>query len=303
MGSPRPGRPSFVKIGVTFPQTEIGSDRGAVRAYAQRVEELGFNHVLAYDHVLGADPAVYEGWNGPYDVDTTFHEPFVMFGYMAALTSLEMVTGIIILPQRQTALVAKQAAEVDLLTGGRFRLGVGLGWNAVEYEALGKNFADRGRRVAEQVELMRRLWTERTVTFNGQHETVVGAGLAPLPIQRPIPVWFGGQSNPAYARIGRLADGWFPQVPPGPHLEEARTIVAQAAVEAGRDPSTIGMEGRVSWGVGGAERLIDHVDRWRAAGATHVSVNTMGAGLGPVDSHLKTLTIAAEALRLSPSAR
>ena len=292
-----------MKIGVVFPQTELGGDRGAVRAYAQRVEELGFSHVVAYDHVLGADPAVYEGWNGPYDVDTTFHEPFVMFGYMAALTSLEMVTGIIILPQRQTALVAKQAAEVDQLTGGRFRLGVGLGWNAVEYEALGKNFADRGRRVAEQVELMRRLWTERTVTFNGQYESVVGAGLAPLPIQRPIPVWFGGQSPPAYARIGRLADGWFPQVPPGPHLDEAKTIVAQAAAEAGRDPSTIGMEGRVSWGVGGAERLIDHVDRWRSAGATHLSINTMGAGLGPVDSHLKTLTIAAEALRLSPSAR
>lgn len=286
-----------------FPQTELGGDRGAVRAYAQRAEELGFSHVAAYDHVLGADPAVYPDWSGPYDVDTTFHEPFVLFGYMAALTSLELVTAIIILPQRQTALVAKQAAEVDLLTGGRFRLGIGLGWNPVEYEALGKNFADRGSRLAEQVELMRRLWTERTVTFTGQHETVTGAGLAPLPVQRPIPVWFGGQSPRAYARIGQLADGWFPQVPPGQQLDEAKAVVAQAAVEAGRDPSEIGMEGRVSWGVGGAERLIDHVDRWRAAGATHVSVNTMGANLGSVDGHLKTLTIAAEALRLSAGAR
>lgn len=292
-----------MKIGVVFPQTELGGDRGAVRAYAQRAEELGFSHVVAYDHVVGADPAVYADWSGPYDVDTTFHEPFVLFGYMAALTSLEMVTGIIILPQRQTALVAKQAAEVDLLTGGRFRLGVGLGWNPVEYEALGKNFADRGRRVGEQVELMRRLWTERTVTFTGQHETVTGAGLAPLPVQRPIPVWFGGQSPRAYARIGQLADGWFPQVPPGQQLDEAKAVVVQAAAEAGRDPSEIGMEGRVSWGVGGAERLIDHVDRWRAAGATHVSVNTMGASLGSVDGHLKTLTIAAEALRLSAGAR
>jgi probable F420-dependent oxidoreductase len=250
--------------------------------------------------VLGADPAVHQGWNGPYDIDTTFHEPFVMFGYLAGITSLELVTGIIILPQRQTALVAKQAAEVDLLTGGKFRLGIGLGWNAVEYEALGKNFADRGRRIGEQVELMRRLWTERSVTFTGEHETVTGAGLAPLPVQRPIPVWFGAQSKPAYLRAGRLADGWFPQMPPGPQLDEARGIVAQAAAEAGRDPAAIGMEGRVSWGVGGAERLIDHVERWRAAGASHVSVNTMGASLGSVDGHLKTLTIIAEALRLQP---
>ncbi len=193
-----------MRVGVVFPQTEIGADVGAVRAYAQRVEELGYRHVLAYDHVLGADPAVHRGWQGPYDVTTTFHEPFVLFGYLAGITSLELVTGIIILPQRQTALVAKQAAEVDLLTRGRFRLGVGLGWNAVEYEALGQDFATRGRRIEEQVDLLRRLWTEPTVTFHGRFDEVTGAGLAPLPVQRPIPVWFGGQSDPAYRRIG----GW-----------------------------------------------------------------------------------------------
>jgi probable F420-dependent oxidoreductase len=287
-----------VKIGVVFPQTEIGADVGAVRAYAQRVEELGFSHMLAYDHVVGADPAVHEGWDGPYDITTTFHEPMVLFGYLAGLTSLELVTGIIILPQRQTALVAKQAAEVDLLTGGKFRLGVGLGWNAVEYEALGKNFADRGRRMTEQITLLRRLWTERTVTFNGDHERVTGAGLAPMPVQRPIPVWIGGQSRPAYVRIGQLADGWFPQVPPGPRLDEARAIVEQAATEAGRDPATLGLEGRVSWREGQTERLAEHVGRWRAAGATHVSVNTMGAGLASVDAHLAALTETAAALNL-----
>jgi probable F420-dependent oxidoreductase len=191
-----------VRIGVTFPQTEIGADPGAIRAYAQRVEELGFSHVLAYDHVLGADPAVHEGWNGPYDVDTTFHEPFVLFGYLAGLCSLELVTGIIILPQRQTALVAKQAAEVDLLTGGRFRLGVGLGWNAVEYEALGKDFGDRGARMTEQVALLRDLWTRRSVSFDGRYEQVTGAGLAPPPVQRPIPVWFGGSSPAAWLTAG-----------------------------------------------------------------------------------------------------
>jgi probable F420-dependent oxidoreductase len=287
-----------VQIGVVFPQTEIGADRGAVRAYAERVEELGFRHVLAYDHVVGADPEVHRGWSGPYDVHTTFHEPFVLYGYLAALTSLELVTGIIILPQRQTALVAKQAAEVDLLTGGKFRLGVGLGWNAVEYEALGKDFRNRGARLGEQVALMRRLWTEPAVTFTGKYETVTGAGLAPLPVQRPIPVWFGAQSPRAYERAGRLADGWFPQVPPGPRLGEARAMVEAAAVAAGRDPSGLGMDGRVSWGERGAEQLVDHVGRWRDAGASHVSVNTMGAGLGGVDGHLAALTAAAEALGL-----
>jgi len=289
-----------VNIGLVFPQTEIGSDRGAIRAYGERAHELGFTHILAYDHVLGADPAVHQGWNGPYDVDTTFHEPFVLFGYLAAITPLELVTGIVILPQRQTALVAKQAAEVDLLTGGNFRLGVGLGWNAVEYEALGKNFADRGKRIGEQVELMRRLWTERTVTFTGSYETVTGAGLAPLPVQRPIPVWFGARSRPAYARAGWLADGWFPQVPPGPQLDEARAIVAQAATEAGRDPAAIGMEGQVSWAADGAERLIDHVERWRAAGASHVSVSTMRANLGSPEGHLNALAIIAQVLELQP---
>src|SRR5882757_9300019 len=221
-----------MQIGVVFPQTEIGPDAGAVRSYGQRVEELGFAHVLAYDHVVGADPAVHHGWDGPYDVHTTFHEPFVLFGYLAALISLELVTGIIILPQRQTVLVAKQAAEVDLLTDGRFRLGVGLGWNAVEYEALGKDFSNRGARVEEQVALLRRLWTEQTVTHDGPSERVTGAGLAPLPVQRPIPVWFGAGSPRAYRRAGRLGDGWFPMVGPGPELEQARQQVAQAATEA-----------------------------------------------------------------------
>jgi probable F420-dependent oxidoreductase len=289
-----------MNIGVVFPQTEIGPDAGAVRAYAQRVEELGFTHVLAYDHVLGADPAVHEGWNGPYNLDSTFHEPLVLFGYLAALTSLELVTGILILPQRQTALVAKQAAEVDLLTGGRFRLGIGLGWNAVEYEALGQSFAGRGVRMAEQVALLRRLWTEPSVTFAGTHERVTGAGLAPRPIQRPIPVWFGAQSHRAYQRAGQLGDGWFPQVPPGPRLDEARQVVEQAADEAGRNPAELGMEGRVSWGAGAAEKLLSQVGKWRDAGATHVSINTMGAGLTSIDDHLASLAAAAAALGLSP---
>ncbi|HEY2442238.1 MAG TPA: LLM class F420-dependent oxidoreductase, partial [Streptosporangiaceae bacterium] len=256
-----------MQVGVVFPQTEIGPDPAAVRAYAERVEELGYRHVMAYDHVLGADPAVHKDWSGPYDISSAFHEPLVLFGYLAALTRLELVTGIIILPQRQTALVAKQAAEVDLLSGGRLRLGIGLGWNRVEYEALGKDFSTRGRRADEQVALLRRLWTERSVTFEGDSERVTGAGLAPLPVQRPIPIWFGASSTAAYQRAGRLGDGWFPQVPPGPRLDAARAVVEEAAVAAGRDPSAIGMDGRISWTADTAG-FVAKADGWRQAGAS-----------------------------------
>jgi probable F420-dependent oxidoreductase len=286
-----------MRIGVVFPQTEIGADAGAVRAYAEHVEALGFTHLLAYDHVVGADPNVHAGWDGPYDLHNTFHEPLVTFGYLAAVTtSLELVTGILILPQRQTVLVAKQAAEVDLLSGGRLRLGVGLGWNAVEYEALGEDFSNRGKRSEEQVDLMRTLWTEQTVTYHGTYHQVTGAGLAPLPIQRPIPVWFGASSPRARRRAGRLGDGWFPMVGPGPKLDQALQEVAQAATEAGRDPAQIAMEGRVSWN-DNADDLAGGLRAWADAGASHVSINTMGAGLASVDDHLRALTGAAETAR------
>jgi probable F420-dependent oxidoreductase len=285
-----------MRIGVVFPQTELGGDVGAVRAYVQRAEELGFTHVLAYDHVVGADPAVHTGWDGPYDVHTTFHEPMVLYGYLAAVTSMELVTGIIILPQRQTALVAKQAAEVDLLTGGKFRLGVGIGWNRVEYEALAQDFSTRGKRMEEQIALLRRLWTEQTVTFDGTFDRVTGAGLAPMPVQQPIPVWVGAQSPRAYRRAGRLADGWFPQMAPGPQLDEARRIVTEAAAEADRDPAGLGMEGRLRWQED-QDQLATAMQQWQGAGATHLSVNTMGAGLKTVDDHLAALARAAEAVK------
>lgn len=288
-----------MQIGVVFPQTEIGSDVGAIRSYVAAVETFGYRHVLAYDHVLGADPSAHPGWRGPYNLYSTFHEPMVLYGYLAALTSMELVTGIIILPQRQTALAAKQAAQVDLLTAGRFRFGVGLGWNAVEYEALGKSFSDRGRRMEEQVGLLRLLWSQESVSFEGHFETVRGAGIAPLPLQRPIPIWFGAQSPPAYRRAGRLADGWFPQAQPGAGLEEAKEIVDESAREAGRSPDSLGMEGRISFA---PNRQVDDVcasvEAWRKAGASHVSVNTMGAGFAGVDAHLTALEALSDELRL-----
>ncbi len=282
-----------MKIGVVFPQTEIGADRGAVRGWAEAVSELGYHHVLAYDHVVGADTRVYAGWNGPYDLHSTFHEPFVLFGYLAAISSLELVTGIVILPQRQTVLVAKQATEVDLLSGGRFRLGVGIGWNAVEYEALDKSFSNRGQRISEQVELMRRLWTEESVTFAGRFETVTGAGLAPLPVQRPIPIWFGATSAAALRRVGQLADGWFPLLAPGPQLDEALIIIEKAALEAGREAAAIGMEGFIDLGHDGLGDLERQVASWRSLRATHVSLNTMRQGLRSVDEHVELLAAAA----------
>jgi probable F420-dependent oxidoreductase len=281
-----------MRIGVVFPQTEIGGDVGAVRTYAKGVEELGFSHITIYDHVVGADPKVHKDWSGPYDVHTTFHEPLVLYGYLAAATSMELVTGVLILPQRQTVLAAKQATEVDLLTGGKFRMGVGIGWNPVEYEALGQDFRTRGKRLEEQITLMRRLWTEETVTFDGTFDKITGAGLAPLPVQRPIPVWIGAQSPPAYRRAGRLGDGWFPQMPPGPELDEARRLVEEAAAEAGRDPARLGMEGRVVWQPD-REVLAAKLRKWQEAGATHVSVNTMGADLKTVGDHLDALSDAA----------
>ena len=290
-----------MRVGVVFPQTELGGDVGAVRAYGQGVEALGYSHLLAYDHVLGADPAIHAPWHGPYDIATTFHEPFVMFGYLAGVTTaLELVTGIIILPQRQTALVAKQAAEVDLLAGGRFRLGVGLGWNAVEYEALGQRFDRRGRRLTEQIGLLRRLWTEASVTHAGEFDTITGAGLAPAPVQRPIPVWIGGSSDAAYRRMGRLADGWFPQVRPGEDLDRARAVIAAAAEAAGRDPEALGMEGRVGWLPDDPAKFERQVGRWRDAGASHLGINTMGAGLDGVDAHLAALARAAEVAGVAP---
>ncbi|HEY1989031.1 MAG TPA: LLM class F420-dependent oxidoreductase [Acidimicrobiales bacterium] len=287
-----------MRIGVVFPQTELGGAVASVRSYGQGVEALGFIHLLTYDHVLGADPEVHRNWAGPYDSATTFHEPLVMFGYLAAVTTIELVTGILILPQRQTALVAKQAAEVDLLTEGRFRLGVAIGWNSVEYEALGKDFTNRGRRLDEQIDLLRRLWTEDSVTFEGTFEQVVGASLAPLPVQRPIPVWLGAASDPAYRRIGRLADGWFPMVPPGEKLDRARSIIEASAAEAGRDVTALGMEGRVTWNPDDPDLFLRQVDRWRDAGATHLGIDTMRLGLGSVDEHLGALEAAAKLLEL-----
>ena len=228
-----------MKIGAVYPQTEYGNDPIAIRYYAQTVEGLGFSHVVAYDHVLGANPNRPGGWQGPYTFQSAFQEPFVLFSFMAAVThGLEFTPGVIILPQRQTALVAKQAATLDVLSGGRLRLGVGLGWNQVEYISLGQDFHTRGRRIEEQVALLRQLWTQPLVEFSGTWHAVPDAGINPLPVQRPIPIWFGGHAEDALRRIARLADGWLSnsrtQGDARPYLDQLARFLA----ESGREPAT-----------------------------------------------------------------
>ncbi len=274
-----------MRVGVVFPQTEIGADPAVIRDFAQTAESLGYQHILAYDHVIGANPASRPGWRPPYTHLDMFHEPFVLFGFLAGITRrIEFTSGVIILPQRQTVLVAKQAAALDVLSNGRLRLGVGIGWNPVEYEALGMNFHDRGRRSEEQVEVMRKLWTQELMTFQGQWHKITDAGINPLPVQRPIPIWFGGSDERALERLGRLGDGWFPLLGPDEKCREMIDKVRAYARQAGRAPEAIGIEGRITFGHDGGnkdmqQKWLEQMAAWKALGATHVSLNTMKAGL------------------------
>lgn len=281
---------STLRYGAVFPQLEIGDDPLAIRDYAQAVEGMGYHYLMPYDHVLGANPERPGGWQGPYTHRDMFHEVFVLFGYLAALTQrLEFATGILILPQRQTALVAKQAAQIDVLSGGRLRLGIGIGWNAVEYEALGENFHNRGKRSEEQIALLRELWTKPLVTFHGRYHTVTDAGINPLPVQRPIPVWLGGMADVTLERAARLADGWIPNPVP---FDKAQAMVdtLHAHLQAnGRSPGSFGIDIRVSVRTQARAEWARYVEDWRALGATHAGLNTMGAGFGRLDDHLNAL--------------
>jgi probable F420-dependent oxidoreductase len=280
-----------MRVGAVFPQTESGTDVGAIREYLQAVEQLGYRHLVAYDHVLGADTKTRPDWKGPYSASSLFHEPFALFAFAAAITRLELAPAVIVLPQRQTALVAKQAAEIDILTGGRFRMGVGLGWNNVEFEALGMKFTDRNKRMEEQIALMRHLWTEPVVDFRGRWHRIDRAGLNPLPVQRPIPVWMGGTVDDALRRIARIGDGWFPQHPPSDTGREAFERFRGYLKDAGRDPATFPIEGRVSIAriKGGPDEWVATARGFRDLGCSHVEINTAAAGLATLAEHVKTL--------------
>ena len=279
-----------MKIGVVFPQTEIGADPAAVRDYAQAAEGLGYDHLLAFDHVIGANAASRPGWSGTYDSNHMFHEIFVLFGYLAALTErMELVTGVVILPQRQTALVAKQAAEVDVLSGGRLRLGIGIGWNAVEFEALGEDFTNRGKRSEEQIEFMRALWANELLTYEGKWHRITDAGLNPLPAARSIPIWIGGHADIVLRRTANVADGWMPLIPPD---DKARTEVEKLrgyAREAGRDPAEIGIESWFTIGDRTPGDWLEWIAAWEGLGATHLTLNTMESGFASPAEHIDAI--------------
>lgn len=283
------------RIGAVFPQLEMPADPLVIRDYVQAIEAMGFDHMVIYDHVVGADPANRPGWDKPYSVTSLFQEPLVLMAYLAGhTTTLEFMTGVLILPQRQTTLVAKQAACIDIFLEGRLRLAVGTGWNEVEYEALGADFANRGKVLDEQVDVLRKLWTEQSITYRGEFHTVTEAGLSPLPRQRPIPLWIGGNAPPAMRRAARVGDGWLPVQP----AEKAAGLVAsfREAVEAGgRDPGSVGLENLIFAGntLGGDVRsacqISADIAAWRDAGANGIAVHTMGAGLGGPEGHLDFL--------------
>lgn len=290
-----------MNIGVVFPQTELPADPVVIRDYAQTAEGLGYTHVLAYDHVLGANPDRLGGWSGPYSSRDPFHEPLVLFSYLAGVTQrLGFATGIIILPQRQTALFAKQAANLDVLCGGRLRIGIGLGWNEVEYTALNENFRNRGRRIEEQVILLRRLWTDPLVTYQGRWHTIPDAGLNPLPVQRPIPLWFGGQADPVLRRAARLGDGWMPNSRSVTETRRLIDIIRAYRDQAGLPWERFGIEVRMHYGEGAVSVWQRTIAEWSDAGATHLSFNTMGHGFDHPDQHLAAVRLFADAAGLTP---
>ncbi len=279
-----------MKIGVVYPQTEFGHDPIAIREYAQTIEGLGYTHVIAYDHILGANPNRPGGWQGPYTYENVFMEPLILFSFMAAVTQkLEFTTGIIILPQRQTAVFAKQAATLDVLSGGRTRLGVGLGWNEVEYLALNQDFHTRGKRIEEQVLILRQLWTQELVNFTGRWHTIPDAGINPLPVQRPIPIWFGGHADAVLERVARLGDGWMPGYRTPADAQPAMDKLDRYLAGAGRNRDQLGLQVRLPYGEGNPETWRDLIRGWEAIGATHLALNSMGHGFKGPAAHLAAL--------------
>jgi probable F420-dependent oxidoreductase len=269
-----------VRLGVLLPQSEGMRDPTATKDFAQAVESLGFDHLIVFDHVVGADPENRPpGWRTFYNHKTFVHEPLVLFGFLGGVTSrLEFSSEIIILPQRQTVLFAKQAAEADYLTGGRLRLGLGIGWNTLEFEALNERFSNRGRRIEEQVEVLRALWTQEVVDYKGRWHKIDRAGVNPMPVQRPIPLWMGGYAEPVLRRVAAVADGWMPLFKPGEDTSKQMTAQLRGYIqEAGRKGSDVGIEGRINLSEGNLEDWLNQFEEWKGLGATHVGVSTGGS--------------------------
>jgi probable F420-dependent oxidoreductase len=291
-----------MKVGVIYPQYEYGNDPAAMRDYAQLAESLKFTHIEAYDHVLGANPDRPGGWKGRYTYQTPFQEVFVLFGYLSALTErIGFMSGILILPQRQTSVVAKQAATLDVLSKGRMRLGVGLGWNEVEFISLGQDFHTRGRRIEEQVNLLRRLWTEPLVEFAGRWDRVDDAGLNPMPVQQPIPIFFGARAEPAVRRAARIGDGWIMNFRKPEEALPALDVLDRALADAGRSRTEFVVEARLPYNEGDPAEWEGLIREWQAAGVNDFVLNTMESGLKGPAEHQAAIRKFAEAVDLSAS--
>lgn len=289
----------MLKLGVHLPQNEFGANVPELRRFVTSCEAIGYDYLIMGEHVLSHDassqaPQTREEPR-PYTPDWVWHEPFVMFGYLAAVTErIRFMPSVMVLPMRQTALVAKQAAEVDVLSGGRLTLGIGVGWSRLEFEAMGEEFTTRGRRAEEQIELMRRLWTEPLVSFEGRFDRIENGGLNPQP-ERPIPIWAGGMSDPVLDRIGRLCDGWsiqrtfYTQLSPedaDADFAERLGKIHSAAHARGRDPSTIELGAAIDVAGNTVEEQVTLARQWEARGATHLALRSTRAGLEELDQHL-----------------
>jgi probable F420-dependent oxidoreductase len=279
-----------MQLGAVFSNAEVGGDLASTRAWAEGIQDLGYDFAVAADHVVGADPTAYQELSRVYSIDNPLHEPLTLFAYFAGVAPrLGLLSSVVILPQRQTALVAKQAAEVDVLSEGRLRLGVGIGWNPVEFDALGTNFRNRARRFEEQIEVMRQLWTNRLVTYDGRYHTLRAIGINPLPVQRPIPIWFGASAESAVKRACAIGDGYLPLAPLEGGWQATIDKIHGWLREAGRDPTSFGLEGRLNAAIGTPEEWRQTIELWRGFGASHLSVGTQG--IGGVDAHLQRLRL------------
>ena len=287
-----------MEVGVIFPQTEIEPDPLAIKDFAQAAEDMGYAYIFIADHVLGADPAHHDfPALRTYNHKSVVHETMTLMGYLSAITEqVGLATGILILPQRQTVLVAKQAAEVDVLSGGRLRLGIGVGWNSVEFEALGEEFHNRGARSAAPIDVMRALWTQEVVDYHGKWHNISHAGLNPLPVQRPIPVFLGAGSSatptiaePVLKRVARIADGWCPNFGPD---ERGRAYVEKVhgyMLEMGRDSDKLQLDGRLRTSGKQPEDWIDEAKAWEELGARYLSIENRQGGLKTAGEHIEAM--------------
>jgi probable F420-dependent oxidoreductase len=258
-----------MQLNAFFPTRDIGSDPAKIRDWAQAAEDLGYAYIEVPDHVFGA--TARNGWTPRYNEKDPFHETFVTLGFLAAVTTrIRLSSGVLIAPQRQTGIIAKQAAEADLLSGGRLRLGIGVGWNHVEYESLGVDWKTRGARQAEQVEVLRRLWSEDLVSFIGRFHNLNEVSIVPPPVQRPIPIWFGGLSDAAVTRAARLGDGWMPIMEPDAQAEEKLGALREQLRSFARDPAKFGIEGWLRMHDADPQHWAAAADGWRRLGADMV---------------------------------